>query len=457
IVVDWYGANDLANPKNWPVYKKVLIFAVVNYSNMVVYMSSSIYAASQKGMMEEFGVSSTVANLGLALFVLGYGFGPMIMSPLSDVDHIGRNPPYLISSTIFLLLSVLTATVGNVEGLMVLRFLQGFFGSPMLASGGASLGDVCNENVQPLALYTWACSGFAAASIAPILSSFTVPIMGWRWSLWEIVILNAPTLMTPETSRGKILYMRLQRLQKRYPEIHMITAVQAKSPRPTTSGLWNAVVVPVQMHLLDPSITFTSVYSGFVYGIYYSFFEVLPFVYEGIYQLPSDMASLAYLSVVVGVFLIGIPYCGYIYFYALPLSQKGVSIAPEQRLIPALFSSFLVPGGLFLFAWTSRPSIHWMVPTLGIAMTSAGIVIIIQCIFVYLSLSYPLYAASAFGGNSFLRSLIAFAALLWSKPLYHELGVGGGSSLLGGLCIFGVAGIFILYRYGAALRMKSSF
>ncbi|RMJ05265.1 hypothetical protein CDV36_014069 [Fusarium kuroshium] len=199
------------------------------------------------------------------------------------------------------------------------------------------------------------------------------------------------------------------------------------------------------------------VYSGVVYGIYYSFFEVLPFVYEGIYQLPLDMASLAYLSVVAGLFLIGIPYCSYIYFYALPLSQKGVSIAPGQRLIPALFSSFLVPGGLFLFAWIPRPSIHWMVPTLGIVMTSAGIVIIIQCIFVYLSLSYPMYAASAFGGNSFLRSLIAFAALLWSKPLYHRLGVGGGSSLLGGLCIFGVAGIFILYRSGATLRMKSSF
>jgi hypothetical protein len=36
-----------------------------------------------------------------------------------------------------------------------LRFLQGFFGSPCLASGGASLGDMYGMIHMPLAMIAW--------------------------------------------------------------------------------------------------------------------------------------------------------------------------------------------------------------------------------------------------------------------------------------------------------------
>jgi hypothetical protein len=35
--------------------------------------------------MEEFGSSLEVANLGLSLYVLGLGLGPLLFSPLSEV------------------------------------------------------------------------------------------------------------------------------------------------------------------------------------------------------------------------------------------------------------------------------------------------------------------------------------------------------------------------------------
>ena len=43
---------------------------------------------------------------------------------------------------IFVVLQVPTALATNVKGLMVLRFLAGFFASPALATGGASIGDM---------------------------------------------------------------------------------------------------------------------------------------------------------------------------------------------------------------------------------------------------------------------------------------------------------------------------
>ena len=38
---------------------------------------------------------------------------------------------------------------------------------------------------------------------------------------------------------------------------------------------------------------------------------------------------------------------------------------PEMRLIPMMWSSFLIPIGLFIFAWTSYPHVHWAGPMMG--------------------------------------------------------------------------------------------
>lgn len=47
------------------------------------------------GVMQEFGVSQVAATLGLTLFVAGYGVGPLLWSPMSEIPQFGRNPIYI--------------------------------------------------------------------------------------------------------------------------------------------------------------------------------------------------------------------------------------------------------------------------------------------------------------------------------------------------------------------------
>jgi MFS transporter, DHA1 family, multidrug resistance protein len=72
-------------------------------------------------------------------------------------------------------------------------------------------------------------------------------------------------------------------------------------------------------------------------------------------------------------------------------------------------------------------------------------------------MSYPQYAASLFAGNDFFRSALACGSILFSRPLYGNLGVARGTSLLGGLSMIGIIGIWLLYFYGAKLRSLSKF
>jgi DHA1 family multidrug resistance protein-like MFS transporter len=156
--------------------------------------------------------------------------------------------------------------------------------------------------------------------------------------------------------------------------------------------------------------------------------------------------------------MIGIAiYCAYLALYLIPDIKKNGLRAQESRLVPALFFCFGPTIGLFLFGWTARPDIHWIAPTIGIVIYGASVFVVMQCIFVYVPLSYPQYAASLFAGNDFFRSALACGSIMFARPLFLNLGVAKGVSLLGGLSVIGIIGMFTLWKYGAKLRSRSKF
>ena len=142
ILVDWYSTDDPANPQNWSQKKKAFTALLIDLYTFAVYCGSSIYVSSEPQIMERFGVGETKASLGLALYVIGYGIGPLIFSPMSEIPRFGRNIPYVFTFALYVILAVPTALTESFGGLLFLRFLQGFFGSPCLATGGASMQDM---------------------------------------------------------------------------------------------------------------------------------------------------------------------------------------------------------------------------------------------------------------------------------------------------------------------------
>lgn len=89
--------------------------------------------------MRRMHISQVVATLGLSLFVAGYGLGPLLWAPMSEVPIIGRNPVYIFTLAVFVALQVPTVLATNLGMLLAFRFLTGFFGSPPLATVGISL------------------------------------------------------------------------------------------------------------------------------------------------------------------------------------------------------------------------------------------------------------------------------------------------------------------------------
>lgn len=142
ILVDWYTTDDPANPQNWTSGRKWNVMIQLAAYSLAVYGAASMYTPSEEGVQRAFGVGPTPAALGLAIYVAGYGVGPLLWAPLSEIPSIGRNWVYFPTFFLFVILSIPLSVVDNYAGLLVLRFLTGFFGSPCLANGGASIGDL---------------------------------------------------------------------------------------------------------------------------------------------------------------------------------------------------------------------------------------------------------------------------------------------------------------------------
>ena len=165
-LVTWYTDDDPENPQNWTFAKKAWVGTVIFFYTFAVYVGSSLYTAGIPDIVRIFGVSEVAASLGLSLYVVGYGIGPLLFSPLSEIPAIGRNPPYIITFVIFVILTVPASLVDNFGGLLVLRFLLGFFGSPCLATGAASYGDFFHPTALVYCITFWG----AGATLGPVSS-----------------------------------------------------------------------------------------------------------------------------------------------------------------------------------------------------------------------------------------------------------------------------------------------
>ena len=389
IIVTWWSDDDTDNPHNWGRAKKSWMSIVILLYTFGIYLGASIYTASTADISRIFHVSPIAASVGLSVYVIGYGIGPLLWSPLSEIPAVGRNLPYVTTFFVFVILCVPTSLVDNFAGLLVLRALLGFFGSPALATGGASYSDFYGAVQMPYVLAFWGggatlgpvrtfflCDLVNAVtdwpqSLGPVLAGFAVQSETWRWSGWELLWLCGPIwvlmfLSLPETSSDLILLQRARRLRKLTGRTEIKAECEVRQSQSKSPGhvVFNALIKPWEINIKDRAMLFTTIYTALIYGIYYSFFESFPIVYGEMYGWTLGQTGLAFIAVLVGLLVAVLVYCAYFHYVADPQmarmeAEKPGSVPPEARLKPGLVATFLIPIGLFIFGefhFSLRPS-----------------------------------------------------------------------------------------------------
>ncbi|KAJ5287136.1 hypothetical protein N7478_002822 [Penicillium angulare] len=455
--------NDPQDGMNFSNGRKWAITVAQSMSTFVVTFSSSVYASGIEGVVARFNVSEEVATLGLSLFVLGFAVGPLIWAPMSEMY--GRKPVYVISFMLYTAFSVAAACSPNITALLVLRFFASSFGSSSMTNTGGVIADMFCQEERGMATGLFVTAPFLGPAIGPSAGGFLAQAQGWRWPLGLIAIMGGvvwivTTLVTPETYAPFILRHRAKALTRMTKASH-VTRFDAGKPQKTFSEeLRISLTRPWIFLFREPIVLLTGLYVSIVYGTLYMFFAGFPIVFQYTRGWSQGIAGLPFVGVAIGVCFAtvaaGVDNKRYVRV-CVEADARGTIPEPEARLNMAMIGSFIVPVGLFMFAWTTYPSVHWIVPIIGAVIFSCGLVMVFISLMTYLVDSYTVYAASALAANSVLRSLFGTAFPLFTTQMYENLGNQWASSIPAFLVLVCVPSPFLFHKYGAKIRAKCKY
>ena len=122
----------------------------------------------------------------------------------------------------------------NFGMLLAFRFITGFFGSPVLATGGASIADMYRPSKRAYGIAIWGIAAVCGPVLGPLIGGFAAQYEDWTWTIWELMWLSGFSLILfifflPETSSANILYRRARRLR-------VVTGNEALKCEPELAG-----------------------------------------------------------------------------------------------------------------------------------------------------------------------------------------------------------------------------
>jgi multidrug resistance protein len=253
----------------------------------------------------------------------------------------------------------------NIWTLIILRFFAGAIGSSPLTNAGGVIADMFPAKQRGLAMSLFAAAPFMGPVLGPIVGGFVGQTIGWRWvegvmAIFTGVLWIIGSLLIPETYAPVILRARADKLSK-------ITGKVFKSRQEIDQGsisvgevFKTSLMRPWILLFREPIVFLLSLYLAIIYGTLYMLFGAFPIVYQQQRGWSPGIGGLAFLGVAVGM-LIAVAYAIWDNKRYSKVSDEYKGFAPPEARLPlCMVGSIAVPVGMFWFAWTNYPSIHFM-------------------------------------------------------------------------------------------------
>lgn len=178
---------------------------------------STSYSPAVDQISEHFGVGTEVSLLGLSVLLVGFGLGPLIWAPLSEVY--GRKAAVLTPYFLACVFSFATATSKDIQTVIITRFFAGFFGSAPITNTGGVLGDIWSPTQRGTAIVWYAFAVVGGPTLGPVVGGAVVQsYLRWRWTEYltgiiQITILFFDVLILDESYPPRLLVYKAQRLR----------------------------------------------------------------------------------------------------------------------------------------------------------------------------------------------------------------------------------------------------
>ncbi|KAI0768785.1 MFS general substrate transporter [Trametes elegans] len=460
-VVDW-DEGDAENPFNWSKGRRWGITSQVSMATFSVSFCSSCYSGGMAYMDRELHMTQIVGILGVSLYVLGFGLGPLCFAPLSEVT--GRRTVSLATALLFTLFNLIGAVGKNSATILIARALAGIFGAAPLTNAGGVLSDMWHPHERGLATALYGTAPYMGPVLGPIVGGYVSQSkLGWRFSFWIMFIVAALNsiacmIITPETFAPVLLRRRASRLAKESGgKVYYVSKHDVGKDRSFKGIVKRDMGRPFYFLVTEPIVLLFAIYISIAYATLYAFFAAYPIVFQEHRHFTAGQSGLAFLGIgfgnLLGLFLAP----SQVRVYQKALAGNGGRPVPEARLYLPLAGGILLPGSLFWFAWTSDPPVHWIAPVLSGVPFGLSCAMLMMGLTQYLMDTYSVYCASALASTVVMRSVVAFIFPLISPTMFGNLGDRWACSVFAFLSLACAPVPFLFFRYGSWVRSKSKY
>jgi len=202
--------TNYVSPFTWHASRKNTIICLSCITAMLVCYAAGSYDAASEQISTKWGVSQTVAYLGITTFTIGFGIAPMILAPFSELN--GRKPVFVVTGILFCVSQLSCTVTRSFPGLLVARFFVGVGGSTFASTIGGVISDIYlkEDRNTPMALFSG--SALFGVGLGPLVSGFVAQNLDWRWVFWVQVITCGICILAVITffkeTRGSVILSR---------------------------------------------------------------------------------------------------------------------------------------------------------------------------------------------------------------------------------------------------------
>lgn len=337
-------------------------------------------------------------------------------------------------------------------------------------------------------------AAFGGPIVGPLSGSFMAQETTYRWIFWALTIMagasfiagSSRSLFHPPVSLADsgcigacvpetYAPVRLSGMAKDLSETTENVYRSALAPArvvPITTMLRSSLVRPFQMLFREGIVAFFALYTGFICeldgrsttmlldllimhidGLLYGFFGAFPWrvfmrvsfrslelnlmtlgcrIYHHERGWSTGIASLPFIAVGLGMLVAVLTNLRFNKSYIVKTRAHEGPLPPEERLVLCCAGGVVLPVGLMVFAFTARPSVHWVVPVGAGGLFGFGFVGIFLSMTVRLSLrlfdqfvDHKLMTCATVVSTGYVRPVRCFGAGVYG---FREIACGRGVS-----------------------------
>ncbi|RLL99162.1 hypothetical protein CFD26_105262 [Aspergillus turcosus] len=425
--LDPIPSMDLADPYNWPAWKKMTnLILVAFHACMGTFAASGIIPAFSM-FAEDFGVSINRASYLTSLQIAILGGAPLFWKPLSQ--RYGRRPIFLISLICSCICNIGCAKSPDYASLAACRALQAFFISPASAIGSAIVMETTFKKDRAKYMGIWTLMVTVGIPCGPFIFGFVAYRCGYVWIYWILAMINGGQFILYLFFGPETRYIGCDENPKEPAWKREYLSLRRIDPTPFR---WYEFVKPLTM-IMQPCIAIPAAAYAMVFCLSNVLATVeVPILLERRWGLNPEQLGLQFLGPIIGSVL-GEQLGGRISDLWMRQRERKIRKRPEPeyRLWLSYIGYILSIVGLIVFlVCTQLSGNHWEVaPIIGIAIGAAGNQVVTTVLITFAVDCYPEEAGSVGVFITFVRQIWGFLGPFWFPAMFENVGVAASAGV----------------------------